>query len=264
MPIEREKWGNKLTLNDFLSFSCPTCGTGHFYPDAEKLFEKETIESIKRSNDPACCPGPETYKGRFSAIFKCSNNRCEEQFHIIGDSFYDEDITFPEEGNPILNWKIIYAPRFISPSPIILKINDSYPNIIATDILKISEIFWTDNCACGNRIRVCLEHLVDHLKIPKRIGKKKLSLHSRILEIKNRASKYADIVDHITAIKWLGNEASHSDSLTKDDLFDSLDLLEHILSEIFNNRSTELLKIANTINRNKGSIRKFSNHKLKL
>lgn len=79
-------------------------------------------------------------------------------------------------------------------------------------------------------------------------------LHSRIEEFKIRVSKYGHLSDQLMAIKWLGNEASHTAGLTRIDIFDALDLLEFVLEELFHGRKIKMQKLAKKINKKKGSI----------
>ena len=57
----------------------------------------------------------------------------------------------------------------------------------------------------------------------------------------------------LLAIKWIGNEGSHPEkSLTKNDVIDLYEILEHVLSELFENKSKTILAKAKKINKAKG------------
>lgn len=53
-------------------------------------------------------------------------------------------------------------------------------------------------------------------------------------------------------MKWLGNTASHNDTLTKNDIFDALDILDVILDDLFIPHRDRVKKLVETINTNKG------------
>ena len=54
------------------------------------------------------------------------------------------------------------------------------------------------------------------------------------------------------AVKWIGNEGSHPGSVSRDDLLDAFQLVEHLLDEIFINRRAEMSKISRKVLRHKG------------
>jgi hypothetical protein len=78
--------------------------------------------------------------------------------------------------------------------------------------------------------------------------RKKLSLHERI----GIFSKNDTLLENILiSIKWIGNYASHKDTITKSDLLDGYYLLEYALKKIFNDSEKEILNIAKSINKTK-------------
>lgn len=55
------------------------------------------------------------------------------------------------------------------------------------------------------------------------------------------------------AVKWLGNAGSHEGTeLSANDVLDAYEIMEHLLEEIYSQRSTRLQAIAKRVNRNKG------------
>ncbi|MCP5057869.1 MAG: DUF4145 domain-containing protein [bacterium] len=45
--------------------------------------------------------------------------------------------------------------------------------------------------------------------------------------------------DHLHAIRWVGNEASHAPSLSRDDVLDGLEITEAVLDELFVQKGTD-------------------------
>src|ERR1035437_667301 len=87
----------------------------------------------------------------------------------------------------------------------------------------------SDQGAAANRLRVALECLLDHVGIPRQEKNQKgdvwdLKLHSRI-ETFEKAE--ANLGGQLMALKWLGNTASHEGNVTREDLLDALEILEH-------------------------------------
>jgi len=48
----------------------------------------------------------------------------------------------------------------------------------------------------------------------------------------------------LMALKWLGNTASHEGSVSRDDLLDAFEILEHSLSELIEQRSARVAELA--------------------
>lgn len=58
------------------------------------------------------------------------------------------------------------------------------------------------------------------------------------------------------AIKWLGNAGSHSQkTVSRDDVIDAYELLEHILQEIYMQKTEKLKTKAQKINKMKGPVK---------
>ena len=98
-----------------------------------------------------------------------------------------------------------------------------------------------------------LEKLLDHLKVKKtktKNGKRKrLTLHARIEEYELRNK---EVADQLLAIKWIGNEGSHDDGLSRLDLVETYQLYEYALKELFGDEKKKLDKIKKGILKKKG------------
>ena len=96
---------------------------------------------------------------------------------------------------------------------------------------------------------------MNYLKVPKTTinNKKKrvkINLHNRIDKL---AKQHSELKELLLAIKWIGNEGSHPEkSLTKNNVIDLYEILEHVLSELFENKSKSILAKAKKINKAKG------------
>ena len=77
-----------------------------------------------------------------------------------------------------------------------------------------------------------------------------MSLHDRI---KLLPKKYQDIQEIFLAVKWLGNAGSHSGTtVSSDDVLDAYELMEKLLTEVFDDKSNKIKELAREINKNKG------------
>ncbi|MFM8330803.1 MAG: DUF4145 domain-containing protein [Candidatus Methylumidiphilus sp.] len=73
------------------------------------------------------------------------------------------------------------------------------------------------------------------------IKKYDLSLSARLTRF---AEQNAAMKDELMALKWLGNTGSHERKVTRDELLDALQILEHALVELIDNRSTKIQAMA--------------------
>lgn len=79
----------------------------------------------------------------------------------------------------------------------------------------------------------------------------KLSLHSRIELFKE---KFPKVADHLFAIKWIGNEGSHSiEDLNQIELLDAFEILEDALESLYGHREKELYAKIKRLNKRKKS-----------
>ena len=66
---------------------------------------------------------------------------------------------------------------------------------------------------------------------------------------------YQDLKELLTAVKWLGNAGSHEGSIVvRRDVCDAYDLLEYVLTEIYEGKARKLKEIAVAINKQKGPL----------
>ena len=87
---------------------------------------------------------------------------------------------------------------------------------------------------------------MNHLGVPKRKKEKNgryfdLSLHARIDAF---AKTKSPVGSQLMALKWLGNAGSHSTEVSKDDLLDAFEIMEHSLVEIIDKRSAKVAALA--------------------
>ena len=112
-----------------------------------------------------------------------------------------------------------------------------------------------------NKLRIVVEEVLNDLSIPKKAkiknGKnavkfKGLSAHARIGKLKEKA-KYKDVADYLFALKWIGNDGSHS--LIEVDLVvlkDTYKILNKALDLIYLKTDEKLKKRVSEINKKKG------------
>jgi hypothetical protein len=56
------------------------------------------------------------------------------------------------------------------------------------------------------------------------------------------------VADELMAVKWIGNAGVHSSPLTRDDVFDGYDLMDHVLRTLFDATPSHASRIARAVN----------------
>ncbi|MGH9752654.1 MAG: DUF4145 domain-containing protein [Blastocatellia bacterium] len=226
---------------------CPTCHLATLELSSQTLKRVETRKSKLRHKDPRWDRDWE--ESQFSCFLVCKT--CQETVVVAGEVKVEAG---PDDEEPYsVIYEDRYIPRFVSPAPRIINIPKTAPPEIQKELQKSFQLYWLDVESCANRIRSCIEALLDYQRVKKTVinkkGKRvKLSLHNRIEEFKKKSSALANLS---MAIKWLGNAGSHTSAITRNDIQDACKMMEHLLAEIYDPPAKNLAKMAKQINRSK-------------
>ena len=251
--IDKELLTSYFTSNQNTYWPCSTCSNGYLMINEDTFFSEETSASQKTQSHYGW--DPESISLVYSCIFKCSNNNCNEQFASSGHGCLDWDIEEDDHGIPQQVYSPCFEPYYFYPSLKIIDIPENVPDDITNQLNKSFELFFSSPSAAINHARSALELILNYLKVSKTTinNKKKrvkINLHNRIDKL---AKQHSELKELLLAIKWIGNEGSHPEkSLTKNDVIDLYEILEHVLSELFENKSKSILAKAKKINKAKG------------
>ncbi|PIV94763.1 MAG: hypothetical protein COW44_02545 [Flavobacteriaceae bacterium CG17_big_fil_post_rev_8_21_14_2_50_33_15] len=273
--IKKKHW--ELKKNEVIpSFKCPTCDEGHLIPDNGTLSKINLAKANELYNYTAD-PSDITYT--FSIISKCNNNECNEEMLISGtnqiwengylstfDQETGEQLDIPD-GTP--NYSNNYKIEFTSLPINLIELPQGIDKAFEAEILKSFKLFWQDTNSCANKIRIAVEVLLTNkLKIIKRqkiknkqkstqttpvYSYKTLTLGERIGKIKTETkySKFKDLADNLKAIKWIGNDGSHSEQeISRNEIQNGYKILEHLLKKIYNS-DKEIEALTKKINKRK-------------
>jgi hypothetical protein len=240
--MNRDQWLKTFAKNSDPGWPCPWCGKGMLRPVNNSFTSRERAESRKQQNDHHY--DEELEKRTFTCWFKC-DGVCKEDVAITGTSgktfVYDEG---PDE--ELIELIIEYCqPLIAEPMPPIFEIPKGAPDNVSADLQAAFRLVWIDPGAAANRVRVAVEHLLDYLGIPATVETEKGTLLRKLHErIELYAKKEPTYGAHLMAIKWLGNTASHEGQVSREAFIDACEILEHTLSEILEQRSKTIAKLA--------------------
>ena len=193
---------------------------------------------------------PDWTSFNFTAWAECKHPICGQKFPILGKGSIEQN--YDPEGDP--QWEEYFSPLVCHPMPDMIELPTQCPAEVRDELRGAFTIFWLHGAACAGRIRVALEYLMDHLAIPQAKKKKNgrysaLKLHDRIDVF---AKKEPTISSQLMALKWLGNAGSHDRTVSKSDLLDAFEILEHALAEIIDRRSAKVAELAKKLAKKHG------------
>jgi Domain of unknown function (DUF4145) len=232
-----------------LDFRCPWCEKGQLTIERKEAKFGKDPDSIRAIKSEPCYPHD---FGPVSIQLVCSYNHCSASTFAVGDYYYEE-YDREEAGHMRPVHVLTFVPKFFYPTVQLFEIPKGLPDIIRTEALRVFKLFWVDYTSCGNAVRILIERLMDEQTIQKtrssRAGKRvRLTLHERIEIFEAKKSKYKDL---LMSLKWIGNAASHKSEITKENVLHSLDVIEFVLMDIYENRHAKMLATAKTIVKSK-------------
>lgn len=238
--MDRDLWLRSLYLERCPPWPCPICAKGNLAIVTKSLVSHETANSKRLRNHDAWDPDWIAYG--FTAWAECKHSQCKQHVGIVGTGSVGP--VQDDEGN--VEWSDYFVPTYFSPALNIINLPAKCPENVKQELESAFALYWAHNTACAGRIRVALELLLDHLGVKKR-GKDKngkfydLKLHARV-EIYTKANAAAGA--QLMALKWLGNSGAHEGTISKEDLLDAFEILEHTLAEIIEQRSKKVATLA--------------------
>ena len=230
MGEKRDLWVEEFELDGMPPHSCPRCRHGYISIVPDTLHE-ETIADSQRylretDNDP------EFDYRRFSCLLRCNNRDCQEVIVMAGKSRHE--LYFVEEIGE-MKYKTLYAPTFIQPGPMLADIPIGTPKPVDDALRDGFTLFWSDLGSSANKLRIAAERLMDAKKVPTT----QLNRHrKRVLRnLSNRIDFYAQANPHhklfLDALRWVGNQGSHTGDVDRDDLITGYELMQEGLRELY-------------------------------
>ncbi len=231
---------------------CPTCEHSSVALTTFKGFADAASESARKKHPDW---DPDWLRGVFTGQMTCSDPDCGETVAISGD------------------WRVVFAGhqhsdpydellrlRFAHPPLRLAALPDGTPDSVAEGIHSASSVVWVSPSSGANRLRFSVEALLTARGVnktaPKRSGgRRRLTTHERIVLYR---TKNPEVADALEAVKWIGNDGSHDESLTVADVMDGVEVLELALRLLYDTRDEALRRRIAAINKNKG-VRKRGN-----
>jgi len=262
MPVNRKFWLEPFFKNNFPNLNCPRCGIGILRPvdnsfqywesaDSREFGRKHLIEN-RQSFDENTMLGMDASVYRYSVLLKCNNSNCLEHLASCGSGHVID------EYDSTLGDTVFYdsfAPEYFYPPIHIFPIPKECPEQVAEEIISSFKLFFSDPSASANYVRKATDSILTEKGIKRysisKGKRKRINLHDRIVLFQSREPESAK---KLFAIKWLGNEGSHADTITKNDVLDAYEILESILDDLYVGYRKLVDKKVALINKHKRSL----------
>ena len=240
---------------EITEYKCPHCQKGYLLLDKKYFFEKQYGSSIKKGtfkiNDYEEDYDDRFYLGTIAGQLKCNHPDCAEITSFIGQTKFFTDCYDDENGREIeFPEKRIYFKYFVPPIHII-ELKKEYPKELKEILLESFSLYFSSYSACINTLRILLEKLCELHEIKSETDNGGYKTLDKKLDELN----YNEVKDLLKAIKWIGNDGSHSlEVIEKEDLDLTYRFIKKVLDEIYPSPTDdeELNILAKEINDNKG------------
>lgn len=230
---------------------CPHCQRGILVGNKDSFRAIQSLESKREQrrlelNDPPCAD-----YGHFTGIVRCNLSACKEPVFVTGRYVVDDD--YREEGDDCFSITLpLLTPVVAQPIIILSRLHHEVPLAVRQAFDNCFTQFWLDNNACGNKLRVVVELLMDEQKIPAM-----KTLHPRIEKFKKDVATH--LGEMIEAVKWIGNLGSHKgQDLSREDIVLAMQMIDLVTRKLYETESDKYEKLLHlksmAINKEKGAI----------
>lgn len=227
------------------TWPCPICGANSLSCSNEN-FSKQYKVPID-VNHPGFSPDYIEYV--FSMNLKCSIPTCDSRVMCIGIGDVSQE--YLNDGSSDWGYFDNFEVKFFEPP---LRLFSS-PKATPTGVIKALETsfstFFSSPSTSLSTLRAALEVLLGEMEVSS------LDKNGEFLSLARRINSlpenYRKIVEPATAIRWLGNDGTHSGyHVRESDVIDGYNIFEHILIELYPEQKTSIEALVERINAAKG------------
>lgn len=237
MPVNRPTWHRLTSRADLPGLPCPCCMTGKLklVADGLAILEPKYSSDYRATDDWE----PDNTVERWSATLRCDETACGEIVHMIGDTeTVEAEIALPG-GRVEHGLEDVLHIQAVFPAPALFRVSDKVPRKVSEQLKLAFRMYWTDVSACVARLRTSVEALLDNQRVPKERKLKNGDMHR--MSLKERIDVFTAGAPHkeqLQGLRNIGNLGTHgTDDVTHEDLFDAIDVLEFVLTGIFDTQT---------------------------
>ncbi|ENM5935881.1 DUF4145 domain-containing protein [Vibrio mimicus] len=209
------------------AFKCPSCNIGDMTPNGN--LSSRQIADARTGGDT---------RAVLRSDLQCNNKECKDVgILVMSGELYSDD-----KGG----YEMLFTPTYVNPAPNFFTLDPKYPYKIRMLLELAFSLFWVEQASCGNKLRVAVEELLTQLGIEQYRTKndvpvlsqkgypKPIPLQERLDQCKKLGKVHRKCIQALEAIKWLGNESSHSaEGVSQHTTYQAIMVFGAVLEQIY-------------------------------
>lgn len=249
--MDKDFFKTYFKLDSIPAYKCPACRKGTLMKVDH--FAQSTAAS-NREMEQGSVEGwwePENDVQIFRVDLKCGS--CQEIIIVIGDGFVEQEHEVDFNGEWERYWVTYYRPQYFWPPLQFINCPPATPDDVCKHLHNAAAQYFSSPASACNSLRMAAEEILNTLGIERSTREKFISLGNRIKKLPNDSNEFA-LLD---AIRWLGNDGSHSDStLNHDDVESAFTIMDVLVEVLFSDRQRKTIELAGKIRESKGPVRR--------
>lgn len=230
----------------FPKYGCPTCGKA----ELELVDFSSTENGETKRNRSEDWWEYEWDQHLFRATLECKS--CKETVFCTGDGTVEEDYDGTEETNFRRYFYVNYQPKFFFPSLKFIEFPTATPKEVQQSINTACAMYHSYPASACNALRIAAEDILTSLGVPEPEAGEFSSLGKRSKALPEESQERL-LLD---AIRWLGNDGSHSKTLiTHRDAQDAFEVMDLLIEKAYSDRAMKIQELAQAIREHRGPVR---------
>jgi hypothetical protein len=239
------RFKSDFSFNERLTpWHCPHCNIGRLIAKEENFLCREILQQHSKLKSTL----------QYSGFFIC--NCCDHKTFSTGGGINNYYCSGDDDTGGYSEMYVNeYTPHFFSPAVMLFNPPAGTPISVKESLKRAFSLCWSDIPASCNVLRVTVEILLKEKwsEVPTVLDGKYLS--KKIIKIKEFEAKNQqslEILDYLSAIKWLGNNGSHDDELEERDLAAAFKIMEKALILLYEKDDNSVSEWVRMINVKEG------------
>ncbi|WP_175526594.1 DUF4145 domain-containing protein [Geopseudomonas sagittaria] len=243
--MNNQNFTTVFSTENLPEYTCPSCNKESLKKD--DLLVKATADSERMRGQDWWEPEHEEYVFRLALI--CQN--CNDLVFLHGDGFLEEEYEIDENDGWSRRWVTYLRPKNFFPGLKFIACPLATPKEVQAHLESASALYYAHPAACCNSLRMAAEEILTSLGVPEPQPGAFMSFGNRIKQLQETSNEY-NLLD---ALRWLGNEGSHSgSSITHKDAEHAFQVMCLLVEECYSDRKKKIHELAAAIRAHKGPI----------
>jgi len=245
--MKQDYFETEFVQNNFPKYDCPSCKKSELVVSEFKSTENGYTKRNRSDKEWDF----EWDQHLFSATLECKG--CRETVFCTGDGFVDEEIDEIGHGSISRSFFVSYRPKFFYPSLKFIAFPIATPKEVQESINTACAVYHSFPASACNSLRIAAEDVLTSLGVAEPEAGEYISLAKRSKDLPENSQERV-LLD---AIRWLGNDGSHSKTLiTHRDAQDAFVVMDLLIEKVYSDREMKIQELAKAISEHKGPVRR--------